>query len=100
MGGGGTGGGMGSYVGNYGGGGGNNNFLSYLGVPDQNQFTGGTPLLGTSAMPNVKSNFPLKKPGVPWDPNTDWYGYPMQAMEASTQFPPPQNFFGQGTKML
>ena len=74
--------------------------------------TGRTPLKGqpgadffTSPQPGWQdyypaSKFPLKKPGVPWDPNTDWYGNPTPSMEASTQFPPVQAFYGQGTKML
>lgn len=52
-------GGMGDYTGNFAGGG-NNNFLSYLGVPDQgNQFTGGTPVQGmfTGGTPLVGPNY-------------------------------------------
>lgn len=44
------GGGTGNYSANAGGG--NDNFLSYLGVLNQNQFTGGTPLLGSNTGSN------------------------------------------------
>ena len=104
-------GGGGQQIGGYGGG------MNALGNYGSGLFTGGTPLqsgndigpafnrMFSGGTPLKQGRdprwlFPMKKPGVAMDPNTDWYGYPDNPMNASTQFPPPQNFFGQGTKML
>ena len=36
----------------------------------------------------------------PGGPGSDYYGWPDQPMTARTQFPPPEHFFGQPTKIL